>query len=196
MSGPNLAAELCSSHLALALDENAWNWLIRQGVSHPARLAAGNVGVAEIETTGDGLYQPAPGGQPVFVQPVYGAVRPPEVPIVDPADPEPVDLVAWHPKVPARWWLRRGIAVLLGEIEIVHAEVYDEPIQVHRTPLDWLKAGGDGIVLLTDPADAFSYLRGLKIVAEDVSHGLELERRLRPPVPELPHIFVRPAVAA
>ncbi len=115
---------------------------------------------------------------------------------MDPADPEPIDLVAWYPKAPARWWLRRNIAVLLGEIEIVHAEVYGEAIQVHKAPLDWLKAGGDGIVILADPADAFPYLRGIKIVAEDVAHGMELERCLRPPEPALPHIFVRQAVAA
>ena len=165
-------------------------------MTHPARLKAGNVGVAEIETTAEGIYQPAPGGRKAFIQPVYGEVPPPKVPIIDPADPEPIDLVAWFPGEPARWWLRRGTAVLLGEIEVVCAEVYDEPIQVRRTPLDWLKAGGDGIVILADPATASLYLRAIKIVAEDVSHGLELERSLRPPVIDLPRIFVRQDLAA
>ena len=196
MSGPNLAAEMYFAHLALDLASTAWHWLERQGVTHPARLKAGNVGVVEIETTTEGFYQPAPGGRHAFIQPVYGAVRPPEVPIMDPADPTPIDLIAWCPKAPARWWLRRGVAILLGEIEAVHGEVYGEPIRVYRTPLDWLRAGGAGIVILANPADAFPYLRGIKIVAEDVAHGLELERCLRPPEPELPRILIEQDVAA
>ena len=130
------------------------------------------------------------------ITPVYGPVRPPEAPIIVPADPAPIDHIAWYPDDPARWWLRRGTAVLLGEIEVVHAEVYGEPIQVHRTPLDWLKAGGEGVVIVADWEAAFYCLRGLSIVAEDVTHGDELRRRLRPRAPELPHILVRQDVAA
>ena len=191
-----LAVEYYHQHLDLVCDDAAMAWLAKQGVSHAARLAAGNLGLSEVETARDGLYQPSPhNGRRAFITPVYGPVRPLEVAVIDPDAATPIDLVAWHMDQPNRWWLRRGTAVLLGEIEIVYAETYGEPIRIYRTPLDWLKAGGEGVVIL-DWTEAWFHLRGLKLGAEDHQHGEELQRRLRPPWSKGPQILVPRKAAA
>ena len=59
-----------------------------------------------------------------------------------------VDLVAFRPEAPKAFWLLTGHGVMLGAASAIHADYYDEPLLIHETPLDWLKAGGDGAVIL------------------------------------------------
>ena len=184
-----LAIEFYHQHLALCGDNVAMAWLVKSGVSHSDRLGCGNAGVVAVETTRDGLYQPAPGGRRAFIMPVYGPFRPPKVPIADPADAAPIDLLGWYSHRPGRWWRRRGVAIILGEWAVELGETYDEPVRVYRTPLDWLRAGGEGLVIV-DWTEAYFRLAGLQLVASDVAHGEELQRRLRPPQPEGPRILV------
>ena len=106
---------------------------------------------------------------------------------MDPDDAQPIDMVAWHMAQPSRWWLRRGAGVLLGEIEVEHAVTYGEPLRVHRTPLGWLRAAGEGVVIL-DWGAAWFYLRDLRLAAEDHDHPAELQRRLQPPCSPGPRI--------
>lgn len=87
---------------------------------------------------------------------------------------ETVDLVAWHPAHPERWALRTGVGRTLGYVGWWQAE---KPTRVWRSPLAWLRARCDGIVLLTDDVgERHSILMQLRggIVAEDRRHAAEL----------------------
>jgi len=62
------------------------------------------------------------------------------------------DLVAFKLENPTRWWRRLGVADILGNA----ASFTVEPKTLHPTPLDWLRAGGTGLVVLDwsrDPVD-------------------------------------------
>lgn len=189
VKGVDFAAEIYRQHLDLTIDDAAMAWLDDHGITPAARLRAGNVGIAEIETTRDGLYQPAPSGRRAFIQPVYTS-KPVDVPILHPNDPVPLDLIAWLPDQPTHWWLRRGVGVFLGEYAVSIAADLGEPLQICRSPLAWLRAGGAGTVVIGDWVEARFRLHGLKLLAEDPSHGWELQRGFRLAVPDLPEIYV------
>ena len=91
------------------------------------------------------------------------------------------DLLAFQPSRPDRWWLRLGVAAYLGGDALGDA-VMDEPVRVFRTPLAWLRAGApaDGLVVL-DHDIASRELAYHHVVAEDLAHGLELDRLLTIP---------------
>jgi len=95
-----------------------------------------------------------------------------------------VDLVAWHPKEPLRWALRVGSAEWLGCIEPQYLD--PEPVHIHRSVLDWLRAGCSGLVpLSSDRAELYRLLSGVHggIVAADDSHARDLRRALSYPWP-------------
>src|SRR5262249_31201106 len=93
-----------------------------------------------------------------------------------------IDLLAFHARYPHRWALRRDAAEWLGAIEPQYFA--PEPVHVWRSPLAWLRAGCQGIVILS--RDAASACRG-GIIAEDAEHAAELGGILaRPwPVPQI-----------
>ena len=108
---------------------------------------------------------------------------------------ETIDLLAFAPADPANWWLRRGEAVFVGG-DALGDTVMDEPVRVFRTPLSWLRAGApaDGLVVLDDEI-ARRELAYHSVVAEDLAHGLELDRRLTIPA-QRPQICVPAEKAA
>jgi hypothetical protein len=89
-----------------------------------------------------------------------------------------VDLVAFHPRHPARWALRVGAAEWLGCCEPQYLD--PPPVRIWRLPLDWLRADCTGLVILSqEPVDAYRVLSGLhSITAEDAAHAGELRRVL------------------
>ena len=58
-----------------------------------------------------------------------------------------VDVVTFDPGRPMTWTLRANIAKVLGRVE---AQVLPPlpGVRIHRTPMDWLRAGGDGIAFV------------------------------------------------
>lgn len=59
-----------------------------------------------------------------------------------------VEIVAFDPNRPTTWTLRAGIAkVLLGRTDAQFLAPRPA-VRVHATPLDWLRAGGDGIAFV------------------------------------------------
>lgn len=90
-----------------------------------------------------------------------------------------VDLVAWHPDQPGRWWVRTGAAAVLGEAEIDRAACLDIPLYLVETPHAWLFNHSPGgrwpaaciIDWSTDPRPLFS---GVRLVC----HSNRLARRL------------------
>jgi hypothetical protein len=101
-----------------------------------------------------------------------------------------VDLVACHP-LASRHALRTGAAITLAAIE--HQYWFPSTVRAHRTVNAWLRAGCNGIVLLTrDPYEASRVLRGIEIIqAEDEGHAAELRRLLHMPLPTSSTVITR-----
>ena len=115
-------------------------------VTREAIHRAGGLAVARISTVGR-LWMPEPTGTPAFILPIWDGPAPS---IYSGAEnPVLIDMIAWRPDDPARWWYRQGeVDVVLGidNLDLAHTEGW--PISLHRTPLDWLRAGCCGAVLL------------------------------------------------
>ncbi len=102
------------------------------------------VGVGPVEIYSGGLFEPAVAGPPAVWVPCYTRTE------------DLADLVCFDLKQPTRWWRRLGVVDVLGEINFGRFRV--EPAVIHATSLDWLKASGDGFVVIDwalDPVDAF-----------------------------------------
>ena len=97
----------------------------------------------------------------------------------------PCDLTAWtSTRLKLASWF--GAAALLGADDILAPRLTIEgALQVHRTPLGWLRAGRDGVVII-DPRRATVELRDFGPLAdEDQAHGLELQQLLRRMEPKI-----------
>lgn len=83
------------------------------------------IGRARIIAERSGLYQPHPDGWPAAILAVHdqaGAI---------------IDLVAWNPESPGRWWRRLGRAQVLGAVEIDKASHFGVPLRLVATPDEW-----------------------------------------------------------
>jgi hypothetical protein len=92
-----------------------------------------------------------------------------------------VDLVAWPLDAPDRVLTMFGRASVLGLRTATDSTTYvfGRPLAVHRTPLDWLKAGCNGCVVVVPrlAARLFNELPG-DIAPQDAEHAQELARLL------------------
>lgn len=114
-------------------------------------------GVVMAEADGDGLYVPSDG--PAFiVQPIYEAGG-------------LIDLVAWRSLQPDRWWLRTGLGWLLNGDECLYGGWDGHLLSLFSTPLDWLRSGATGSVVLDWEAPDLAQLRGFQAIECD-SPGL------------------------
>jgi hypothetical protein len=128
------------------------------------------VGVLPVRLDKSGwLWDPDPeSGELAYITPVR----------VDRADtvlsPEPwgaprcgslVDLIAWHPSHPRRWAMLTAASLWLGCVP--WAEPF--PALIRATPLSWLQADCDGLVLLTRKPSA------LRNIFADLEHGIQTE---------------------
>lgn len=156
--------------------------LLRHGVTDAdVQLHCGLTQI-DADTTGR-FYQPVDDGAPAIIVPVLDAE-------------ELVDLLAFDPRRPERWWLRIGAVPLLGGDELAYLllgpKLFAEPLWVHRTPLNWLRNSCHGVVIL----DIDRGLGDLAIVpngiaAEDAAHQRELKDRLaRAAMRRLPNVIV------
>ena len=138
------AADLAAIMYAAAarVDQAALDHIEAMGVDRGAlahltpSLGWPAIGIVDAEPAGNGLFAPGEGPRHI-VQPVT-------------IDGELIDLVAWRSLRPDDWRLLRGTAWLLGQDAINHALEWpqDGPIAMHRTPRDWLAAGGTGFCIL------------------------------------------------
>lgn len=189
MMAADLAAEY--TNLLAATRPEDLRPLIAAGVTEET---IDTLAVAIARITVDGLtYQPDPGGG--FAYLIAVRVDNPLTP--EAADPgetvrsgDIVDLVAMHPAHPLRWALRRHTAEWLGAIEPQYLD--PNPVPLRRSPLAWLRAGGQGLVVLSrGRADAYRIMTGCRggILAEDAGHAAELRSILAQPWPT-PQIIV------
>jgi hypothetical protein len=86
----------------------------------------------------------------------------------------PVDLIAWTPRLNCTAsWL--GRVALLGEDELLAPRLDDEQaLMVHETPLAWLIAGRQGVVIV-DPRKAAPILREAEPLK---THSIAFSRRI------------------
>ena len=141
-------------------------------------LGCGMPGLAPVKPTRDGHFEFAEDGTAALIVPIYD---------IDPwlldANAERhvdhlIDLVAVDLNEPGRFWCRRGEALILGSIYLDIAGQEDEPVPVFSNPISWLRAGGEGIVVL-DWAWAPDLLLGFELVAEDLELGEWLDNAMR-----------------
>jgi hypothetical protein len=98
-----------------------------------------------------------------------------------------IDLVAWLPKSGAlASWL--GASFCLGDERQIDGPYLDEPLQVWRSPVSWLKAERRGIVIV-EKSRAFDRLRDVpELVCEDPDHAHALRGVVSSP-PIVPRVI-------
>jgi hypothetical protein len=93
---------------------------------------------------------------------------------------EVVDLVAWQPSTgTVASWL--NVAFALGEIDqITNPATYFDggALHIHETPLQWLQAGCEGIVVMK-PEYAAAHLRGRRLFVASPLHAMRVEHWCR-----------------
>jgi hypothetical protein len=107
-----------------------------------------HIAVAEVEEAG-GLYVPTEGAPLHFVTPVRVAG-------------ELIDLCCWRPMLPNRWLLRTGVGWCLGEDASIGD--WDCSVTLRATPLEWLRSGCDGAVILDWASPEVRQLANLQTV--------------------------------
>jgi hypothetical protein len=133
-------------------------------------------GVATIIPDDEGLFEPGAGALHV-VQPIY-------------AGEDIIDMVAWTSADPASWRLRTGLGAWLGDLDALIDCAIDAPVSLYATPLDWLRAGGDGLCIVNWSAPELDQLLRLQsISAPDAGIAEALRRALVRPA-SLPEITV------
>jgi hypothetical protein len=97
----------------------------------------------------------------------------------------PCDLVAWTfgRRKLASWY---SAAALLGAEDIRVPRLTPEgALPVHRTPLGWLKAEREGVVIIEERRGALELRDFGPLAAEDEAHGLELQMLFRNREPQI-----------
>ena len=127
---------------------------------------AGLPGLSTIKPTDDDLFEFAEGGRPALIVPAYADDC--LANMLD-ADAERhvaglLDLVAVDLGNLARFWRRRGEALVLGAAYLDIAGHEGEPVPVFKTPFTWLRSGGAGVVVL-DWDWACDLLLGFDVIA-------------------------------
>ena len=128
------------------------------------------VGVAAVETNADGWFQFIEAGELALV--IADGVP-------GPIGWETIDeVIAIRTSTPGKWWRATGAAPVLGAGRnadmIDYAMVVKEPITLHATPPDWLRAGGTGLCIVNWDAPLSATFDGLPVASDPAT-----ARRLR-----------------
>ena len=102
-----------------------------------------------------------------------------------------VDIAAWAPRS-GRIASYYGSAFAINEPAIFNPVTYmcDGALHVHETPLEWLREGRTGIVII-EPENAYHYLRTAERISVDVdAFAAKLAKWIEPPRPEA-RLFIR-----
>jgi len=101
------------------------------------------------------------------------------IPVYDPwaCEPEIVDLITFRPETPLSWHSTTGQGVVLG---LDLGSRFGPPVAVFRDPVAWLRAGGDGTVILCwkRARDLLVGTPRREIIVQDKAHGREIEDAL------------------
>ena len=131
--------------LWLALPDISDEGLARLGIDRTIANRAGGLAWSRITTAGR-AFDFAHHGVPAVIQPVWRGPAPSIECAVD--HPILADLIAWRPGAPGQWWYLWGADTpTLGDEYVEDAHALG-PLYCHLTPLDWLRSGCRGAVLL------------------------------------------------
>ncbi len=151
-----ISAELTEEQaqaLWLSLPSISDDGLLHLEVDRGAAARAGGLAWSRITTAGR-AFDFDHAGSPAVIQPVWRGPAPSIYAGVE--HPVLADLIAWRPAEPGRWWYRWGCDTpTLGDEYVDDAHQHHHPLVCHSTPLDWLRAGCVGCVLL-DIAEAYA----------------------------------------
>jgi hypothetical protein len=91
-----------------------------------------------------------------------------------------IDLAAWAPPQPPALWMARGS--MLGAENLFGFRMR-EALEIHPTPLEWLRAGCRGVVIINPQKSADLLRRAEPLQASSFAHGRTLRKLLevRPP---------------
>ena len=128
---------------ALAVNGRHLTTLKKLGVADAAMAAIGAkqtpFGVQRCDMRGKQFFEPTrePYGVDAVIMPVV-------------AEGTTIDLISWRTLAPDAWLWRNGDGWALGIDIITSPPLWDgfQEITLHATPLDWLRAGGTGAVIL------------------------------------------------
>jgi hypothetical protein len=92
---------------------------------------------------------------------------------------EILDLCAWSDDALATWL---GRAFCLGDLDDIFnpATYFDGALRVHASPLEWLQAGCDGIVILR-PERCWPYLRYARVICAKIETADLIQKWNKPP---------------
>lgn len=133
-------------------------------------------GISKVDHIGQAIYQPG-GERQSIVTPVYDGC-------------DLIDLISWQTSFPARWLWRCGAAWALGIDSIASNNWTDDPLQIFATPLDWLRGGADGLVILDWDAPEIRQLLRVKAIQSDLAIAAQLRSALMKPA-YFPKIITR-----
>jgi len=110
-----------------------------------------------------------------------------------------IDLCAWRTDHPQTFATAMGAASVLGSANIANPAswAFDQHLAVHRTPLEWLKAGGQGACILDHRYALHELGQALgPLLAQDEKHAADLRRLLcRSPVDPAQIIYPRNTIS-
>ena len=165
-AGRGLRAEALA--FARQRDLAATDWLVELGIERNL-TGVHALGVTRAATAGR-EWDPNPDGRPVVTLPIWSG-------------DSCVDILALSPVDAGKWWRRTDIAPVLGPEEIARCGFFDAPLHVRDNPLEWLRAGATGVVVL-DWKSARFWLSGLRrFIAHSQSTASRIERALSHPAP-------------
>jgi hypothetical protein len=147
-------------------------WLLDQGVAFDT-LYKVKSGWVIFDDRGSFDLDPAMTGDPVMIMQATDA---------DAADAV-IDLVAWSARdhKVATW---RRVAFALGDVSQCFnpaSRFCGDALRIHASPLDWLKADGDGLMIL-QPRFVHTYLRFVpRVVCPDETVAALVYKHLQPP---------------
>lgn len=166
------------------LYEEIWSAIKALRPAHRERLALAaplDIGIASVRFHGS-LYEPCEGGETAILLPVFDAP--------DLLEAELYDIAAWRVS-DGHLATRMGSAMCLGSIDPLLA--MDTPLPLYRSPRTWPGTWDGAVVIDWDAAGPW-LLGGRTIIAEDLDHGIAIEKRLakiRRYLPDVPRISIR-----
>ncbi len=148
--------------------------LARLGIDRVIANRAGGLAWSHITTFGRG-FDLSPAGAPAVIQPVWRGPAPSLE--VDVDHPGLDELIAWCPAEPGQWWYRWFASCpALGDHFIDDAHIDGKPLDCHLTPLEWLRGGCRGTVML-GIAEGFALEHGhVPLEPDGVRAGAHVEQ--------------------
>jgi hypothetical protein len=177
-------AELARVHLDWGQPTAAeLHWLFRQGVRLDAMCSPWRIGAAHVRFDGH-TFELDPTGERCISFVIFDRG-------------EPIDIAAWSPKT-GKLGTWRGVAFALGQDAIFNPATYfgANPLRIHNGPLEWLKAGRDGIVIV-QPKYTYAYLRNVRRASfADPALAQHVQSWIQPPQPRTELFIETPAEMA